>query len=197
MGDDPLYVDDPTFGRLHFDYSEWVGHVELPSFQRLAEPMHEGPFELRIDIEEHDELRPSAKALEFLANELHYESRYGEIVPLAVLQDLTGEGPNSRSAWFGALARREVGCLKHITPEQPDDLYPYLTFGCLHCCRDWRGGLILNFQFSSAWESEHGGPSVLVCDGEIVGLDYGEQPRRFDEPPTPKLTVNPFTGEPL
>lgn len=192
----------PTLGKLNWDVGSWVGEIELPAFAKFDLPFPKGRYELVIAAESFNEAEPSSKLLNVAEKLVESHDKLAEAIPLALWQELTGEGPDSGMWWHGGIPAEEIPQLVGPdAPEGSEDLMDFMELMDVQCTPQLGDEKpAAEFRFSAPWEQEHGGMGVLVEDGTVTGIGYGSDGVsrfRYLRPKKEKLTINPFTGEPI
>lgn len=202
MSNPPRVWCHPTLGEFTRGVSGWTGKIPLPGFAKFDLPFPKGRYELVIAIESPDETEPSSKLVGVAEKLVEGQAELADAIPLALWQELTGEGPDSGMWWHGGITAEEIPQLNGPeAPEGPDDLADWIELmgvQCVPLLDDDKPAA--EFRFSAPWEEEHGGMGVLVEEGAVTGIGYGcDGVLRFGykSPKKPRLTINPFTGEPL
>lgn len=191
----------PVLGEFTRDLGCWTGEIALPSFAKFDLPFPKGRYLLEIASGFDETPAPPGELVEVAEKLVASEAELVGVITLAIWRELTGEGPDSGMWWHGGIPAGEISQLMGPnTPEGPEDLVDWLELKgveCMHYMEDEKP--IAEFGFSAPWEEEHGGMAVLVEDGAVNGFGYGcEAVMRFGyKPDKKKLTINPFTGEPI
>lgn len=175
MGDASRVWTHPTLGKLTHDWDGWTGEICLPSFAKFDLPAPKGRYELTIESVSSDETEPSADLVQVAESLLEFEARLAEEIPVALWDELMGEGPDSGMWWCGAAARGEISQLTGPgAPEDPDELMDLMELNGVDCQLhiDDEEPVVM-FRFSAPWEEEHGGMGVLVDGGTVEGIGYG------------------------
>lgn len=193
----------PILGEFKQDgWGGWVGEIHLPGFAKFDLPIPKGRYELRIAGESGDGIEPPSEMLSVAERIVAAQAELAEAIPLALWQELTGEGPDSGMWWHGGIPAEEIPQLIGPgAPEGPEDLMDFMELmevQCLPLLEDEKP--VAEFHFSAPWEQEHGGMGVLIEDNSVAGIGHGNDwVNRFGykPPEKEKLTINPFTGEPI
>lgn len=191
-----------VLGELTHGSNCWVGEIGLPGFAKFDLPLPVGRYELAIELVTPGENEPSQDLVRVAEQLVEMEAQLADALPLAIWRELSGEGPDSGMWWYGGISSGELTQLTGPdAPQEPEDLVDWIELQGVGCGRhsvDGKPSAV--FRFATPWEEEHGGIGVLVERGIVTGIGYGcDCVLRFGEKPPekPKLSINPFTGEPL